>query len=326
MIDQNKGLLHLINNDNNKEYEKNIQHNKDKLKQNNKNIRDNSSQNLFNQNKYKKIDILIKNIIDLEISQHISSPPKENKFINYKIYAYYAIIQFIFHILQNNDEQAGKIFSKYIKNIFTTLLNINHTILCNENILSLANKTLLFIVFINHHLIKDNEKEFFNFLFIQLNKYNEYMLPIIQEIFVTYLKKKKKLMLNKEIYQYLDNYLNDNISLLLKYGKKENLFFFLNVLSIYKIFIKKYISNNDRSLATTIGLHTLSASSIDISNAPFSSGLGNDTVEKSESGNACCGTVSKLLKPTTCIIPCTNFLPIPCIGEYTIASFVREFL
>ncbi|EUR73029.1 hypothetical protein PFAG_02146 [Plasmodium falciparum Santa Lucia] len=248
--DQNKGLLHLINNDNNKEYEKNIQHNKDKLKQNNKNIRDNSSQNLFNQNKYKKIDILIKNIIDLEISQHISSPPKENKFINYKIYAYYAIIQFIFHILQNNDEQAGKIFSKYIKNIFTTLLNINHTILCNENILSLANKTLLFIVFINHHLIKDNEKEFFNFLFIQLNKYNEYMLPIIQEIFVTYLKKKKKLMLNKEIYQYLDNYLNDNISLLLKYGKKENLFFFLNVLSIYKIFIKKYISNNDQNVYT----------------------------------------------------------------------------
>ncbi|SPJ09968.1 conserved Plasmodium protein, unknown function [Plasmodium sp. DRC-Itaito] len=248
--DQKKGLLHLINNDINKEYEKNVQHNKDKLKQNNKNIKDNSLQNLFNQNKYKKIDILIKHIIDLEISQHISSPPKENTFINYKIYAYYSIMEFIFHILQNNDEQAGKIFSKYIKNIFITLLNMNHTILYNENVLSLANKTLLFIVYINHHLIKDNEKEFFNFLFIQLNKNNEFILPIIQEIFVTYLKKKKKLILNKEIYQYLDNYLNDNISLLLKYGKKENLFFFLNVLSIYKIFINTYISNNDQNVYT----------------------------------------------------------------------------
>ncbi|SOV22330.1 conserved Plasmodium protein, unknown function [Plasmodium sp. DRC-Itaito] len=246
--DQKKGLHHLINNDNKKEYEKNIQHNKDKFKQNNKNIKDNSLQNIFNQNKYKKIDIVIKNIIDLEISQHISSQPKENEFINHKIYAFYAIMEFIFHLLQNNDDHIGKIFSKYIKNIFTTLLNINHTILYNQNILLLANKTLLFIVYVNHHLIKDNEKEFFNFLFIQLNQYNDHILPIIQEIFVTYLKKKKKLMLNKEIYQYLDNYLNDNITLLLKYGKKENLFFFLNVLSIYKSFINTYISNNDQNV------------------------------------------------------------------------------
>ncbi|CRG93475.1 conserved Plasmodium protein, unknown function [Plasmodium gallinaceum] len=190
-------------------------------------------------NFFEKIDILMKNVIDLKINSN-----DDNKFINYKIYTFHSITKFIFFLSQN--EKISKFFFKHIKNILISIINVNLTTLYDENIVNMANKIIFFLVDINFHFIKDYEKEFFNFLYIQLNKNDS--IEIIKEIFVLYLKKKNNIILNNEIYKEMNNYANENINLFLKYGYKENLYFFLNSINIFKKLVNFRISNTDNNI------------------------------------------------------------------------------
>ncbi|CRH03714.1 conserved Plasmodium protein, unknown function [Plasmodium relictum] len=190
---------------------------------------------------FEKIDILIKNLIDLKINSN-----DNNEFLNYKIYSYYSILKFIYY-LSENEEKISKFFFKHIKNILFSIINVNLSVFHNEHTMSIVNKIIFIILNLNVHVIKDYEKEFFNFLYMQLSQ-KKVSLDIIKDIIVLYLKKKNNIILNNEIYKDMNNYANDNINLFLKYGSKENLYFFLNAINIYEKLINSKISNTNNNL------------------------------------------------------------------------------
>ncbi|GAW79656.1 hypothetical protein, conserved [Plasmodium gonderi] len=195
-------------------------------------------------NVFENFDILIKRVVDLKINNNSC---QENEFLKCKMYVFYSFLKFLF-ILSNDCPEIRKHYLKHLKNILLIILSIKLGMLINSDyIVHLANATLLLIVCINFNVVKDYEKEFLNFLTMQLNR-KKYCLQTVEQILVTYLQKKKNIILNNEIYENLNNYIGDNINLFLKYGKKENLFFFFNLLHIFNSLLNCRISNTNQSV------------------------------------------------------------------------------
>ncbi|CAA9990227.1 conserved Plasmodium protein, unknown function [Plasmodium knowlesi strain H] len=195
-------------------------------------------------NVFEQFDILIKKAIDLEVT---STQGKMNKLLSCKIYVFYVFLKFIFS-LTKECPQMSKHYLKRVKNILHVLMSIQlGSLQESEYLVHLANVTLLMIVHTNFPAVKDCEKEFLNFLIMQLNR-KKYSLQTIEQILVTYLNKKKNIVLNDQIYQQLQSHSNDNMNLFLKYGKKENLFFFFNLLYLFNSLLHAQVSNSNQNI------------------------------------------------------------------------------
>ncbi|EUD67075.1 hypothetical protein C922_02659 [Plasmodium inui San Antonio 1] len=196
-------------------------------------------------NVFDQFDVLIKRAIDLEVINHTHG--EGNKLLRCKIYVFYVFLKFIFSLTKDLP-QISKYYLKRVRNILQNLMSIPLGFLGqSEYLVHLANVTLLLIVHTNFPAVKDCEREFLNFLIMQLNR-RKYSLHTIEKILVTYLKKKKNIILNDQIYQQLQSHSNDNINLFLKYGKKENLFFFFNLLCLFNGLLHARLSNSNQNI------------------------------------------------------------------------------
>ncbi|KJP89551.1 hypothetical protein AK88_00762 [Plasmodium fragile] len=201
-------------------------------------------QSLHPNNVFDQFDVLIKRTVDLEVNH---TQGEVNKLLSCKIYVFYVFLKFIF-VLTKDCPQMSKYYLKRVRNILQILMTIQLGFLQqNEYLVHLANVTLLLIVHTNIPAVKDCEREFLNFLIMQLNR-KKYSLQTIEQILATYLNKKKNINLNDEIYKKLQNYSNDNINLFLTYGKKENLFFFFNLLCLFNSLLHNRVSNSNEHI------------------------------------------------------------------------------
>ncbi|SCM09101.1 conserved Plasmodium protein, unknown function [Plasmodium chabaudi adami] len=203
---------------------------------------------------FEKIDMIIKTIIDLNIPNTLlegNNDKDDNTnsvFLSLRLFALYGITEFVY-LISKYSENMSKHYHKHIKNILVYIINMKVN-KYNDYLINMANTILLYIVNINYNIIKDCEKVFFNFLFIQLKR-KEALNIVVEQNVITYLQKKNKSDLNDEIYKNINDYANDNINLFLKYKKNEYLYAFLNSLHLFKNIIHAKISNNEENIFTT---------------------------------------------------------------------------
>ncbi|KEG00904.1 conserved Plasmodium protein, unknown function [Plasmodium vinckei vinckei] len=203
---------------------------------------------------FEKIDMIIKTITDFNISNTLlerNNDKDDNTnsiFLSLRLFALYGITEFVF-LIYKYSENMSKHYLKHIKNILIYIINMKVN-KYNDYLINMANTILLYIVNINYNIIKDFEKVFFNFLFIQLKRKGT-LNTIVEQNVITYLQKKDKSDLNDEIYKNINDYANDNINLFLKYKKNEHLYAFLNSLHLFKNIIHAKISNNEENIFTT---------------------------------------------------------------------------
>ncbi|CAD2101223.1 conserved Plasmodium protein, unknown function [Plasmodium vinckei] len=203
---------------------------------------------------FEKIDMIIKTITDFNIPNTLlegNNDKDDNTnsiFLSLRLFALYGITEFVF-LIYKYSENMSKHYHKHIKNILIYIINMKVN-KYNDYLINMANTILLYIVNINYNIIKDCEKVFFNFLFIQLKRKGA-LNTIVEQNIITYLQKKDKSDLNDEIYKNINDYANDNINLFLKYKKNEYLYAFLNSLHLFKNIIHAKISNNEENIFTT---------------------------------------------------------------------------
>ncbi|SBT32614.1 conserved Plasmodium protein, unknown function [Plasmodium ovale wallikeri] len=211
-------------------------------------------------NVFEKIDMLVKSAMDsegkggkcekgIDISVIHS---EDDEFASYRMCGLYSAIKFVY-LLSQCCPKIGKQYVKYVKIALHYIMNTELcTLTKNGYITHLANKTLLMIVHTHHFIIKEYEKEFFNFMYMQLGKRKEdNVIDTIEQVIVTYLKKKQCININDEVYENIMHYANDNINLFLKYEKKEYLFFFFNSIHVLKYIMNSPLSNSNDNVYLT---------------------------------------------------------------------------
>ncbi|SCA48563.1 conserved Plasmodium protein, unknown function [Plasmodium ovale] len=211
-------------------------------------------------NVFEKIDMLVKSAMESEAKGGKSEKgidlsvihSEDDEFASYRICGLYSAIKFVY-LLSQSCPKIGKQYVKYVKIALHYIMNTELCILTkNGYITHLANKTLLMIVHTHHFIIKEYEKEFFNFMYMQLCKRKEDSeIDTIEQVIVTYLQKKQCNNITDEVYENVKNYANDNINLFLKYEKKEYFFFFFNSIHVLNYIMNSHLSNSNDNVYMT---------------------------------------------------------------------------